>query len=431
MDRQKLELMECKEWEMVKEFDPEVGLLIQEEVNSQKQVISLIPSENYASPLVRRVEGCILSDKNCEGYPGKRYAGGCEIADKIERLAIERLKMIFGCEYANVQSMNATIGNIAILNAVLQPGDTILSMGMADGGHLSHGSPFHISGKTFNVVNYHVDRETEMLDMDKISSLAIQNNPKLIICGASSYPRKIDFQAFAMIAKSVGATLLADISHISGLIAGGVMDSPFPYADIVSTSTHKTLRGLRGCGFIMCKEKYGKRIDREVFPGLQSAPKMDMIASRALLLKECMTDAYKRYQKQVLINAKALAAGLEDGEIRLVSGGTDTHLILADVRNQIGSGALAEDVLASVGIITNKNLIPYDPNNSSETSGIRLGSPAFTTRGLKEKEAYKIGQVVAKTLHNHKDRSVLAKLKKEVKELIEPYPLFSDEWLTE
>ena len=411
------------------QFDVEMTELVKSEEQRQRSTINLIASENYASSLATGLEGSIFANKQCEGYPGKRFAAGCEIADKVEKLAIERLKELFGCEHANIQSMSATIANVAVMNAVLKPGDTILSMDLAHGGHLSHGAKFHLSGKMYNVIYYGVDPKTEQIDLMKVSELAKEHKPKLIICGASSYPRLIDYVKFSKIAKSVGALLLADIAHRVGLIVAGVIPSPVPYADIVTTSTHKTWRGPRGCGIILCKKELAKKIDRSVFPGLQGAPKFDMIAARAVHIKETMTEEFKRYGAQVLLNAKALEKVLVKNRLRLISGGTDTHLILIDVRQQVFSGALAEKVLESVSLITNKNMIPFDPNPSTLTSGIRLGTPALTTRGMKEKEMWLIGNWVARALKNYSNEKVLEEIHNQVVKLADSYPLFSDEWL--
>lgn len=414
---------------LFEKLDPEMAQLLKKEEKRQKDTIGLIASENYASPMSTYLEGSVFTNKNTEGYPDKRFVGGCEFADAAEKLALERLKGIFGCEHANIQSANATIGNLAVLIGLLKPGDTVLSMNLSHGGHLSHGAPFHFSGKTFNVVQYGLNHESERIDLDEVRKLAEQYRPQIVVCGASSYPRLIDYARFADIAKSVGAIFWADIAHDVGLVAAGVIPSPVSHADVVTFSTQKTLRGPRGCGVILCREKYASKIDRAVFPTLQGGPKMDMLAARAVLFKECMTEEFKIYGKQVLLNAQALAQGCLSQGMRLITGGTDTHLIVADVTKLIPSGKDAEIVLESVGIVTNKNMIPFDTLPPNISSGIRIGSPLVTTRGLKEKEVYHIGTLVGKTLHNHNRPEVLNEIRGQVAEITAKYPLFADEWL--
>lgn len=415
-------------FELIKKFDPEIANLTIEEEARQLETLCLIASENYASPVTVGMEGTVWANKNAEGYPGRRFAGGCELADKIEKLAIERCKELFGCEYVNIQSMSSTLSNVAVLRALLKPGDTILSMELNQGGHLSHGAKFHYSGKMYNVIQYGLNPETETIDMDQVEKLAKEHKPQVIICGTSSYPRTVDYKRFSEIAKEVGAYLMVDIAHPVGLIAGGVIPSPVPYADVVTTSTHKTFRGPRGCGVIMCKAELGKKIDQQVFPGLQGAPKMDMIASRAVLFKECMTQEYKDYQKQVARNAVALADELKKCGLRLVSGGTETHLVLVDIRDLIPTGREAEDVLGSVGIVVNKNMIPFDPQSANLASGIRIGSPALTTRGFKEEDMRETARLLAKALKHHDDEAVLAEVKDAVRTKAIKYPMFSEEW---
>lgn len=415
-------------FELIKKFDPEIANLTIEEEARQLETLCLIASENYASPVTIGMEGTVWANKNAEGYPGRRFAGGCELADKIEKIAIERCKELFGCEYVNIQSMSSTLSNVAVLRALLKPGDTILSMELNQGGHLSHGAKFHYSGKMYNVVQYGLNPETETIDMDQVEKLAKEHKPQVIICGTSSYPRTVDYKRFGEIAKEVGAYLMVDIAHPVGLIAGGVIPSPVPYADVVTTSTHKTFRGPRGCGVIMCKAELGKKIDQQVFPGLQGAPKMDMIASRAVLFKECMTQEYKDYQHQVAKNAVALADELKKCGLRLVSGGTETHLVLVDIRDLIATGREAEDVLGSVGIVVNKNMIPFDPQSANLASGIRIGSPALTTRGFKEEDMREVARLLAKALKYHDDEAVLAEVKDAVRTKAMKYPMFSEEW---
>lgn len=416
-------------FDKIRKFDPEMASIIIGEEERQKSTLCLIASENYASPLAAGLEGSIFTNKNAEGYPGKRFAGGCELADRVENMAIDRIKELFGCEHVNIQSMSASIANVAILRALLKPGDTILSMELNQGGHLTHGASFHISGKTYKVVYYGLNKETERIDMEQVRQLAEENKPQVIICGASSYPRQIDYKAFGEIAKSVGAYLFADIAHPVGLIAAGLIPSPIPYADVVSTSTHKTWRGARGCGVVMCKKELAKKIDSQIFPGLQGAPKMDMIAARAVQAKESLTPEFRAYQKAVMDNAQVLADELTNAGVRLVSGGTNTHLLLLDVRNLISSGREAEVVLESVGIVVNKNMIPYDPQSPQITSGIRIGSPALTTRGFTAIEFKEIAALVVKTLENNQNEEVLEEIRNRVNELAAKYPLYNEKWM--
>lgn len=414
--------------EFLEKFDSEIAQLLREEEVKQRKTIGLIASENVASPLSVCLEGSIFTNKNTEGYPGKRYVSGTECEDKVELLAIERLKKLFKCDHANLQSGNATIANSAVFMGLLKPGDTVLSMALNDGGHLSHGAKFHFSGKYYNIIQYGVKKEDELIDMEQVRKLALEHKPKMIVCGGSAYPRLIDYSAFRKIADEVGAYLWVDAAHVIGLIAGEVIPSPVPYADVVTFSTQKTLRGPRGCGVILCKEELKSKIDRGVFPGMQGGPKADMIAARAVLFKECMTDEYKNYQTQVVKNAKALAKACMDNGIKLVSGGTDNHLMLAKVTDFVESGREAELLLESVGIITNKNLIPFDELNSNLTSGIRIGSPLMTTRGAKEDEMYHIGELIAETLKNSTNSERLDYVRSEVDRITDKYPMFADEW---
>ncbi len=415
--------------DLISTFDPELAGLIEMEDRRQRQTVNLIPSENFASPIATALEGGIFANKNAEGYPRRRYVAGCEYADAVEELAIKRLKEIFGCEHANVQGMSATVANVALLQAVLKPGDTLLTMALADGGHLSHGAKFHLSGKMYNAVHYGVDRETETIDLEKVAELAVIHRPKLIVCGASSYPRIIDFAGFADIAKSVGALLWADIAHTVGFVAAGLITSPVPYVDFVTSSTHKSWRGSRGGSIILCRSEWAARIDRAIFPGIQGAPKMDLIAARAAFFRETMTPEFRAYAKQMRNNAKALAESLAAGGIRLVTGGTDTHLVLADIRGQIESGAAAETLLERLGIITNRNPIPFDPAPASVGSGLRMGSPAMTTRGMMEKDFRRIGYLVACALKNHDSPATLNEIRRDVVDLVSDLPLFAKKWL--
>ena len=414
----------------IQKFDKEIADLTIQEEERQKQTLCLIASENYASPLAAGMQGTIWTDKNAEGYPGGRFVAGCELADKIENLAKERIKNLFGCDHVNVQSMSATLANVSVLRALLKPGDTILSMQLDQGGHLSHGAKFHYSGKTYNTVYYGLNKETEEIDMEEVEKLAKEHKPQIIICGASSYPKQIDYKRFGEIAKSVGAYFMADIAHPVGLIAAGIIPSPIPYADVVTSSTHKTWRGSRGCGIIMCKEAVAKQIDRAVFPGLQGAPVLDMIAARAVQAKESTTPEFKAYQRAVYNNAQALADEFIKNGLRLVAGGTNTHLVLVDVRNLIPTGKEAEEVLESVGIIVNKNMIPYDPQSPKLASGIRTGSPALTTRGFSEEEIREAARLLATTLKNAHDEQKLNEVRAKVKALTAKHPLFDEaKWL--
>lgn len=412
----------------LEDVDLEMADLLREEEFKQRKTIGLIASENVASLASTCLEGSIFTNKNTEGYPGKRYVSGTKVEDKIELLAIERLKQLFGCEHANLQSGNASIANAAVFMGLLSPNDKVLSMSLNDGGHLSHGAPFHFSGKFYEIHQYGVSAKTECIDMKEVRRKALEIMPKMIICGASSYPRQIDYKAFREIADEVGAYLWVDAAHVIGLIAGKVIPSPVPYADVVTFSTQKTLRGPRGCGVIMCREELKSKIDRGVFPGMQGGPKADMIAARAVLFKECMSKEYQLYQQQVLKNAAALAEGCTEGGLELVTGGTDTHLILLKVPEEIESGKEAELLLESVGIITNKNLIPFDERKPDQTSGIRIGSPLMTTRGAKEEEMKYIGTLVAKVLKNKENSEILDMVRQEVDRITDRYPMFAEEW---
>ena len=411
-------------------FDPEVADLLHAEEERQFRTIGLIASENIVSPIASCLEGCVFTNKNKEGYPGKRFVGGCENSDKAELLGLERLKKLFGVEHANMQSGNATIANMAVLTGLLNPGDVLLGMNLSDGGHLSHGAKFHYSGREFQAYHYGLNRETERIDMEQVRSLALEHRPRIIVCGASSYPRLIDYAAFRAIADEVGAYLWVDCAHDIGLVAGGAIPSPVPYADVVTFSTQKTLRGPRGCGVILCKEALGSKIDRGVFPRLQGGPKGDMLAARAVLFKECMQPEFKAYAMQVCANAKALAKGCEEEGMRLITGGTDTHMVMIDVTPLIPSGQEAETVLNSVGIVTNKNMIPFDTLPPSMASGLRIGSPTMTTRGAKEEEMKHIGHLVGKTLKNYQNEAILAEIRAEVEKIAVSHPMFSPEWIS-
>lgn len=403
--------------------DPEIAAAIGEELGRQRNKIELIASENFVSPAVMEAMGSVLTNKYAEGYPGHRYYGGCEYVDKVETLAIERAKKLFGAEHANVQAHSGANANTAVYFAFLQPGDTIMGMNLSQGGHLSHGSPVNISGKYYNVVPYGVTHETERIDYDEFARIAKEAQPKLIVAGASAYPRVIDFERMAEIAHSVGAIFMVDMAHIAGLVAAGLHPSPVPYADIVTTTTHKTLRGPRG-GLILCKEKYAKQIDKAIFPGVQGGPLMHVIAAKAVALGEALKPEFKEYAKQIIANCQALAEGLIAEGFRLVSGGTDNHLLLVDVRWQKMTGKTAEHLLDEVGVTCNKNTIPFDPESPFVTSGIRLGTAAVTTRGFKEADMKEVAAVIGLVLNNPEDAEKQAEAAQRVAALCAKYPMY-------
>lgn len=374
-------------------MDPQVGEAVRAEFKRQQSNIELIASENFVSQAVLCAAGSVLTNKYAEGYPGKRYYGGCECVDVVERLAIERAKELFGAEHVNVQPHSGASANEAVYFAMLKPGDTILGMNLQQGGHLTHGSPVNMSGSYFHVVPYGVDDETHRIDYDAVRALALENHPKLIVAGASAYPRTIDFEKFAEIAKECGALLMVDMAHIAGLVAAGLHPNPVPYADIVTTTTHKTLRGPRG-GMILCREEYAKAIDKAIFPGTQGGPLMHIIAAKAVCFGEALTDEFKAYQKRIVQNAAALASGLMEEGFSLVSGGTDNHLMLLDLRNFNLTGKELEHRLDEVHITANKNTIPNDPQSPFVTSGLRLGTPAVTSRGLGETEMRTLAKLI-------------------------------------
>lgn len=403
--------------------DPEIAAAIGEELGRQRNKIELIASENFVSPAVMEAMGSVLTNKYAEGYPGHRYYGGCEYVDKVETLAIERAKKLFGAEHANVQAHSGANANTAVYFAFLQPGDTIMGMNLSQGGHLSHGSPVNISGKYYNVVPYGVTHETERIDYDEFARIAKDAQPKLIVAGASAYPRVIDFERMAEIAHSVGAIFMVDMAHIAGLVAAGLHPSPVPYADIVTTTTHKTLRGPRG-GLILCKEKYAKQIDKAIFPGVQGGPLMHVIAAKAVALGEALKPEFKEYAKQIIANCQALAEGLIAEGFRLVSGGTDNHLLLVDVRGQKMTGKTAEHLLDEVGVTCNKNTIPFDPESPFVTSGIRLGTAAVTTRGFKEADMKEVAAIIGLVLNNPEDAEKQAEAAQRVAALCAKYPMY-------
>ena len=402
--------------------DPEVTAAIKREVERQESKIEMIASENFVNYEVMEACGSALTNKYAEGYPGKRYYGGCEHVDEVEELAIERVKELFGAEYANVQPHSGANANTAVYLALLQPGDTVLGMDLSNGGHLSHGSPANISGKLYNFVQYGLDPETERIDYDNVREMALKHQPKLIVAGASAYPREIDFAKFREIADEVGAILMVDMAHIAGLVATGLHQNPTEYADIVTSTTHKTLRGPRG-GLILAKEEYGKKLNSAVFPGLQGGPLMHIIAGKAVCFKEAMEPEFKNYQEQVIKNAKALAEGLISHGFELVSGGTDNHLVLVKLVNKNLTGKVAEKLLDDANITTNKNTIPNDPQSPFVTSGLRMGTPAMTSRGFKEEDVLKVTDAIALVLDNPENPAKMEEAKAIVKELTDKYPL--------
>lgn len=407
------------------EYDPEVGSAIKEELQRQREKIELIASENFVSYPILVALGSVLTNKYAEGYPGKRYYGGCECVDKIETLAIERAKELFGAEHANVQPHSGAQANTAVYFAFLKPGDTILGMNLAHGGHLTHGSPVNISGSYFNIVPYGVDEVTQTINYDELEKLALEHNPKLIIAGASAYSRSIDFARIKDIAEKSNSLFMVDMAHIAGLVAAGLHQSPVPYADIVTTTTHKTLRGPRG-GLILCREKYAKAIDKAIFPGIQGGPLMHAIAAKAVALKEALSPEFKVYQQKIIDNAQALAKSLQAEGFNLVSGGTDNHLMIIDVRSQNLTGKVAEKILDDIGITTNKNTIPFDPASPFVTSGVRIGTAAVTTRGMIEKDMITIAQIIALILKNPDCQKSQEKAKVMVKTLCDQYPMYEE-----
>ncbi|WP_438362134.1 serine hydroxymethyltransferase [Phascolarctobacterium succinatutens] len=406
--------------------DPELKGYIDAELNRQRDKIELIASENIVTPAVMEAMGSVLTNKYAEGYPGHRYYGGCEYVDKVETLAIERAKKLFHAEYANVQAHCGASTNLTVYFAFLQPGDTIMGMDLSQGGHLSHGSPVNISGTYFNVVHYGVNPETELLDYEAMEKLVKEHHPKLIVAGASAYPRIIDFQRIADIAHANGALLLVDMAHIAGLVAAGLHPSPVPYADIVTTTTHKTLRGPRGGLILTNNEEYAKKINKAIFPGIQGGPLMHVIAAKAVAFGEALKPEFREYAENIVKNAKAFAEGLKAEGFRLVSGGTDNHLILVDVRNKNLTGKEAEKLLDNIGITCNKNTIPFDPASPFVTSGIRLGTPAATTRGFKEEDFKEVAAIMGLVLNNPEDTDKHAEAAKRVAALCAKYPLYTN-----
>ena len=410
----------------LKTVDPEIQKAIDQELSRQREKLEMIASENIVSTAVMQAQGSILTNKYAEGYPGKRYYGGCEYVDIVEQLAIDRAKKLFGAEYANVQPHSGAQANTAVYFALLEPGDTILGMNLTDGGHLTHGSPVNISGKYFKIIPYGVDKETERIDYDELERLAKEHQPKLIVGGASAYSRVIDFERMAQIAKSVGAYFMVDMAHIAGLVAAGLHPSPVPYADVVTTTTHKTLRGPRG-GLILCRDaEFGKQFNKAIFPGIQGGPLMHVIAAKAVAFKEALSDEFKVYQQQVLDNAKALADELVKKGFRIVSSGTDNHLMLVDLRSKNITGKEAQFLLDEIGITANRNTIPFEPLSPFVTSGIRLGTPALTTRGLKEEDIREVADIIADVIENREDSAVIEAAKAKVQAICKKFPLYEE-----
>mgnify|MGYP000876887922 FL=1 len=406
------------------EADPALAKAIDEELNRQRTKLELIASENIVSKVVLEAQGSVLTNKYAEGYPGKRYYGGCEFVDVVESLAIERAKKLFDAGYANVQPHSGAQANMAVFFALLQPGDTVMGMSLTDGGHLTHGSPVNMSGKYFNVIPYGVTKDTETIDYDELERIAVEKKPKMIVAGASAYARVIDFPRLGEIAKKVGAYLMVDIAHIAGLVAAGEHPSPIPYADVVTTTTHKTLRGPRG-GMILCRdEEFGKQFNKAVFPGIQGGPLMHVIAAKAAALGEALQPSFKEYAKQMKKNAATLAETLQKDGFRIVSGGTDNHLMLVDLTSKGITGKVAQTVLDEVNITVNRNTIPFEPLSPFVTSGIRLGSPALTTRGFKEEDMVEVGNIIAMVLSDIESAEKKEEAKKRVSDLCEKYPLY-------
>ncbi|MBW2504733.1 MAG: serine hydroxymethyltransferase [Deltaproteobacteria bacterium] len=406
------------------QFDPEISSVIGKETKRQEYSLEFIASENFVSESVLEAQGSVLTNKYAEGYPGKRYYGGCEFVDIAEQLAIDRAKELFGAEHVNVQAHSGSQANMAVYFAACQPGDTVLGMNLAHGGHLTHGSPVNFSGKLFNIIAYGVHKDTGMIDYDEVAKLAKEHRPKLIVVGASAYPRILDFEAFRQIADAVEAPVMVDMAHIAGLVAAGVHPSPVPHAEFVTTTTHKTLRGPRG-GMILCRDEFGKKLNSNIFPGIQGGPLMHVIAAKAVAFKEALSPDFKTYAEQVVSNAKALAAGLAERGYNMVSGGTDNHLMLVDFSGTELTGKVAEETLEKAGITVNKNAVPFDARSPFVTSGIRIGTPATTTRGLREAEMEQVAALIDRALKNIDNDKELNEIRGEVKELCQQFPLYA------
>ncbi len=414
-----------KKLDYLEKHDPEIAACIKKELLRQRQTLELISSENFTSLAVLEAQGSVLTNKYAEGYPERRYYGGCQFVDVAESLAIERAKKLFSAEYANVQPHSGSQANMAAYFALLKPGDKVLGFDLRHGGHLTHGSPVNFSGQLYQFFSYGVSRETERLDYDEIREIAKREKPKLIVAGASAYSRIIDFKAFREIADEVGAFLMVDMAHIAGLVAAGLHPNPVPYSDIVTSTTHKTLRGPRS-GFILAREEFGPRIDKAVFPGIQGGPLMHVIAAKAVAFKEAMSEEFKIYQQQIVKNAQALASTLQEEGLRIVSGGTDNHLFLVDLTSINLTGREGQELLDEVGITVNKNAIPFDTKSPIVTSGLRIGTPAVTTRGFKEKEMVLVGRLIAQVLKNPHKSEVREEVRRTVRELIEAFPLYPE-----
>lgn len=406
------------------QVDPEIAQVLRHETERQEEGLELIASENFVSPAVMEAVGSVLTNKYAEGYPGKRYYGGCEVVDVAENLAIARAKELFGADAVNVQAHSGSQANMGAFMALMKPGDTMLSLDLNSGGHLTHGAAFNFSGKLYKVVHYGLSRDTETIDFAQVESLALEHKPKVLVVGASAYPRTLDFARFREIADKAGAAMLVDMAHIAGLVAAGVHPSPVPFAEIVTTTTHKTLRGPRG-GMVLSREAYAKTINSQIFPGIQGGPLMHAIAGKAVAFKEALSPEFKAYQKQLVSNAQALAEALKSAGLRLCSGGTDNHLMLVDLRAKKLTGKVAEDVLGRAGITVNKNMIPFDPEKPTTTSGVRVGTPAITTRGMREAEMAVVGRLIGQALDAAQDDAALARVKGQVKELAQGFPLYA------
>jgi glycine hydroxymethyltransferase len=407
------------------EADPQIAKLIREETRRQAEGLELIASENFVSPAVLEALGSTLTNKYAEGYPGKRYYGGCEVVDQVEQLAIDRAKQLFGAEHANVQPHSGSQANMAAYFALAAPGDTLLAMSLNFGGHLTHGSPVNFSGKLFKIVPYGLAKESETIDMAEVRKLAREHKPKILVVGASAYPRTLQFDQFAEIAREVGAAMVVDMAHIAGLVAAGLHPSPVPHSEIVTTTTHKTLRGPRG-GMILCREAHAKTLNSQIFPGIQGGPLEHVIAAKAVAFGEALRPEFKEYQRRIVENAQVLAEGLTRAGLRLVSGGTDNHLMLVDLRPKKLTGKVAEEALGKAGITVNKNMIPWDPEKPMTTSGIRVGTPALTSRGMGAREMSLVASLIGRALDAPGDDAALAKVRAEVKELCGHFPMYED-----
>jgi glycine hydroxymethyltransferase len=411
--------------EPLSKVDPQIAKLIREETRRQAEGLELIASENFVSPAVLEAMGSTLTNKYAEGYPGKRYYGGCEVVDQVEQLAIDRAKQLFGADHANVQPHSGSQANMAAYFALAKPGDTLLAMSLNFGGHLTHGSPVNFSGKLFRIVPYGLKQSDERIDMDEVARLAREHRPRILVVGASAYPRILDFEGFAQIAREVGAAMVVDMAHIAGLVAAGLHPSPVPYSDIVTTTTHKTLRGPRG-GMILAREAHAKVLNSQIFPGIQGGPLEHVIAAKAVAFHEALQPSFKDYQRRIVENAQALAEGLTRAGLRLVSGGTDNHLMLVDLRPKKLTGKIAEEALGRAGITVNKNMIPWDPEKPMTTSGIRIGTPALTTRGMGVREMALVASLIGRVLDAPADEAVVGKVRGEVRELCAHFPMYQD-----